>query len=259
MVINLRTILLSENPADILRRIDANGDLALFEKTLDDLKLHNFHKNETKDTLEHSFKVLENAIALEDNGVDLVLRTAALLHDIGKPPTAKRVPGRGVTFDAHEVVGARMIPKILKRHGFNKDEIAQVKKIVRLHMRSHAFARNNTTDSASRRIFNDAGDKNTFDKLVKVFYSDVTTANHSKKARIHKNLDRFVAEFEKVQKKDELKARRPAIDGNKVMEITGLEPGPELGKIMKRLYEEDMITADEETLITEVERLSSSN
>lgn len=230
---------MSDKPVEALRKMDSNGTLAEFEPALADLRMPMKKGYHHKDNLTHSIQVLENAIAREENGADLILRTAALFHDIGKPATRKFNGRKSVTFDGHEYVGSKMVKRILSKHDYNKNEIAEISKIVSLHMRSHGFGEGDWTDSAVRRLMNDAGNDEILERLIIVFYADATTANKAKLERHHKGIEKLKNEIIRVRKEDARKALRPALNGNEVMELMNLTPGRELGSIMKFLNSDE--------------------
>jgi len=235
----MKQLMMMNNPVEVLYGMVSDGTLREFESTLADLRMPIKPGYHHKDNLVHSIKVLENAISREVDGPDLVLRTAALFHDIGKPATRKFNGRKSVTFDGHEYVGAKMMKSILTRHGYTKNEIQKISKIVSLHMRSHGFGEGDWTDSAVRRLMNDAGSSEILDKLIVVFYADATTANKQKLHNHHKGIQKLSIEINRVQKEDARKALRPALNGNEVMEIFNLSPGRELGKIMKFLNSDE--------------------
>lgn len=238
---NLKEVLTSNDPVSELREMIKNHTLAELEPSLADLKMPMPKGVHHKDNLDHSLKVLQNAIDRETDGVDLVLRAAALFHDIGKPATRKFGARKSVTFDGHEAVGAGIVRKVLPKHGFSKKEIKEVSSLVLLHMRSHGFESADWTDSAVRRLINDVGDEKQLERLIIIFYADVTTKNNQKKSRVHSSIDRLKKAIDKVVQEDARKALRPAINGNEVMSMFNLQPGRELGKIMKFLNTDEGI------------------
>jgi polynucleotide adenylyltransferase/metal dependent phosphohydrolase len=215
-----------------------------------------------KDLFDHSLKVLENAISHENDSADVVLRAAAFLHDVGKPATRRVVPGRGVTFDGHEVVGSRIIKPSLFKGGFSKTEVTQITELIRLHMRSHGFTRGDKkmwNDSAVRRLMNEVSSEKQLKRLVIIFRSDVTSKHASKRAAVQRQGDRLVTEMDRIRAADNRSAMRPAIDGNRVMEILGIGPGPELGKVMRLLNSDEGILLNEDEAINMiVEKFDSS-
>jgi poly(A) polymerase len=186
-----------------------------------------------KDVYAHTLQVLEQAIDLEDDGPDLVLRWAALLHDIGKPATREFVPGGKVTFHHHEVVGARMTRKRLKALRYPSAVIEDVAKLVLLHLRFYGYRTSEWTDSAVRRYVVDAGPL--LPRLHKLVRSDVTTRNKRKAAALAEAYDALENRIAELKKQEELDAIRPDLDGNEIMAILGIPPGPAVGKAYKHL------------------------
>lgn len=246
---NLKEILTSNDPVSTLRGMIANDTLAELEPSLAHLKMpipKGFHH---KDNLEHSLRVLQNAIDRETNGVDLVLRAAALFHDIGKPATRKFGTRKSVTFDGHEAVGAGIVRKVLPKHGFSKNEIKEISHLVRLHMRSHGFDSADWTVSAVRRLITDAGDKKTLERLIVIFYADTTTKHEDKMRKLHSSVDKLKNEIAKVEKIDARKAMRPALNGFEVMEMFNLSEGRELGQIMRFLNSDEGVKLSKDEAI----------
>lgn len=231
----LRDILLLPNPGATLRKLDASGTLAELDPALAALRMEIPTGYHHKDNLTHSIQVLDNAIAREIGEPDLILRAAALFHDIGKPATRKFHKQKLVTFDGHESVGAYQITNILKAHNFTKKEINEIRLLIAYHMRSHGFTSEQWTDSAVRRLIADAETEETLNRLIIIFYADITTKFDSKRNKLYESVDALVAVLEKVKTKDARKALRPAVNGNEIMELFNLKPGKELGQIMKFL------------------------
>ncbi|KQB87019.1 CCA tRNA nucleotidyltransferase [Corynebacterium lowii] len=190
-----------------------------------------------KDVYAHSMTVLRQAIDQEDpaEGPDLVLRWAALLHDVGKPATRAAKPGGGVTFHHHEVVGAKMVRKRMRALKYSKQMVSDVGQLVFLHMRFHGFSEGQWTDSAVRRYVTDAGDL--LPRLHKLVRADCTTRNKKKAARLRAHYDHLEERIEEIQAKEDLARVRPDLDGNEIMEILGLRPGPEVGRAWGYLKE----------------------
>ncbi|MGX7682070.1 CCA tRNA nucleotidyltransferase [Jatrophihabitans sp. DSM 45814] len=200
-----------------------------------------------KDVYAHSLQVLEQAIELEQAGAaedsavpaDLVLRWAALLHDIGKPDTRRFVDapsgGSQVTFHHHEVVGARMTKNRLKALKFPKDQIEDISRLVFLHLRFYGYGRGEWTDSAVRRYVTDAGPL--LDRLHKLVRSDTTTRNKRKAATLAATYDHLEERIAKLREQEELDAIRPDLDGTEIMAILDVPPGPLVGQAYKHLLE----------------------
>ena len=214
----------------------AMGIQALVESTLidyiipeiRDLKIEVDPNHHHKDVYEHTLQVTSKVSS------DLILRLGALLHDIAKPAT-KGIDNGKVHFRHHEVVGARMTKEILSKLKYPKKLISLVALLVENHLRPHTY-KMGWTDSAVRRYIIDAGD--VLDELNELVRCDVTTKNNEKAETIYKYLDDLEKRIKEVKEKEELKKLRPPVDGNEIMKILKIEPGPSLGKIMESLYEQ---------------------
>ena len=200
---------------------------------------HHHHK----DVYEHSLTVLDQAIDLESpvgsggpcERPDLVLRLAALMHDIGKPATRRFEPGGVVTFRFHETVGAKMTAKRMKALTFDKDTTKKVARLVELHLRFHGYADNPWTDSAVRRYVTDAGDL--LQHLHRLTRADVTTRNRRKARMLSRAYDELEARIDHLAEQEEIGKIRPDLDGNTIMELLGIPPGREVGEAYKHLLE----------------------
>jgi poly(A) polymerase len=191
-----------------------------------------------KDVYQHSLTVLERAIGLEARyglDQDLVLRLAALLHDIGKPRTRSRLPDGRVAFHHHEVVGAKMARKRLAELRYSKDVISDVSRLVELHLRFHGYGEGEWTDSAVRRYVTDAGPLLT--RLHALTRADCTTRNKAKALRLERAYDSLEERIAELAEQEELASIRPDLDGNEIMQILGLTPGPLVGQAYKYLLE----------------------
>ncbi|MFC5744962.1 CCA tRNA nucleotidyltransferase [Actinomadura rugatobispora] len=197
------------------------------------LEIDEHHRH--KDVYEHSLIVLEQAIAQEEDGPDLVLRLAALLHDIGKPKTRRFEDGGRVSFHHHEVVGAKMTRKRLGELRYPKDVIAEVSRLVELHLRFHGYGTGEWTDAAVRRYVRDAGPL--LSRLHKLTRADCTTRNRRKAERLRRTYDDLEVRIERLAEEEELAAIRPELDGNEIQEILGIKPGPLVGKAYKFLLD----------------------
>jgi poly(A) polymerase len=187
-----------------------------------------------KDVYEHTLAVVENAIELEPDGPDLVLRLAALLHDIGKPDTKEVHPDGTVTFHHHDVVGGRMTRHRLRALRFDKATIADVDQLVRMHLRFHTY-KQGWTDAAVRRYVRDAG--HLYERLNALTRADVTTGNPRKAARIQRRVDELEARVVELREQEDLAKVRPPIDGNAIMARLGLRPGPVVGEAWQHLLD----------------------
>ncbi|MBF0672247.1 MAG: CCA tRNA nucleotidyltransferase [Salinibacterium sp.] len=193
-----------------------------------------------KDVYQHSLTVLDQAIELEGSrehepSPDLVLRLAALLHDIGKPAT-KRVEGGGVvTFHHHDVVGAKLATKRLKALRFDKETIQSVSKLIELHLRFFGYTEGAWTDSAVRRYVRDAG--NHLERLHILTRADVTTRNRRKASRLARAYDDLEQRIKELAEQEEIAAVRPDLDGEQIMAMLGIRPGREVGEAYRFLLE----------------------
>ncbi|WP_370969757.1 CCA tRNA nucleotidyltransferase [Amycolatopsis sp. cg9] len=191
-----------------------------------------------KDVYQHSLTVLAQAIDLETSHEptsepDLILRLAALLHDAGKPATREFQPGGGVSFHHHEVVGARMARKRLRALKYSKEIIDDVSQLVFLHLRFHGYGKGEWTDSAVRRYVTDAGPLLT--RLHKLVRADCTTRNRRKAAALQATYDDLEARIAALKAKEDLDRVRPDLNGEQIMELLGIKPGPDVGKAWKFL------------------------
>lgn len=187
-----------------------------------------------KDVYAHTLTVLEQVIALEAAaGPDLVLRLAALLHDIGKPATRRMEPAGGVSFHHHEGVGAKLVRKRLAALRYPSSVIDEVAKLVFLHLRFHGYGTGEWTDSAVRRYVSDAGDQ--LDRLHKLVRADCTTRNRRRAAALARSYDSLEERIARLREREELDAIRPDLDGRQIMDLLGLAPGPLVGRASRHL------------------------
>ncbi|WP_055484695.1 CCA tRNA nucleotidyltransferase [Streptomyces sp. WMMB 322] len=231
----LNKLLLSSRPVEGIRLLVETGlaDQAVPEIPAMRLERDEHHRH--KDVYEHSLTVLEQAIDLEENGPDLTLRLAALLHDIGKPRTRRFEPDGRVSFHHHEVVGAKMSKKRLTALKYPNEMIKDVSRLVELHLRFHGYGTGEWTDSAVRRYVRDAGPL--LSRLHKLTRSDCTTRNKRKAAALSRAYDSLEKRITELQEQEELDAIRPDVDGNEIMSILGVGPGPLVGKAYKHMLE----------------------
>jgi poly(A) polymerase len=181
-----------------------------------------------KDVLTHTIAVVAKT------SPRLVVRLAALLHDIGKPKTRSIGP-KGVSFHHHEVVGARMARDRLRALRFSNEIVDDVSRLVFLHLRFHGYRDDVWTDSAVRRYARDAGPL--LDDLNELTRSDCTTRNERKARTLAKRMHDLEARIAELREREELERIRPDIDGNRVMELLGVEPGPVVGEALSMLLE----------------------
>lgn len=232
-------LLLAPSPRRGLELLTHTGlaDHVLPELPALQLTIDEHHRH--KDVYEHTLTVVDQAIALESGpegpvpGPDLVLRLAALLHDIGKPATRRMEPGGGVSFHHHEVVGAKMARKRLKALRFDKATIEAVTTLVFLHLRFHGYGEASWSDSAVRRYVTDAGEQ--LQRLHRLTRADCTTRNKRKAARLAHAYDDLEARIAALAEQEELDAIRPDLDGNQIMEILGIGPSRQVGQAYQHL------------------------
>jgi len=215
---------------------------ALAERVLPELpalrlEIDEHHRH--KDVYEHSLTVLDQAIELEQRlereTPDLVVRLAALLHDIGKPRTRRLEANGGVSFHHHDVVGAKMTRKRLKALKYPTATIESVAQLVQLHLRFHGYGGGQWTDSAVRRYVRDAGEE--LDRLHVLTRADCTTRNRRKATALRRAYDDLEARIDRLAEQEEMAAVRPDLDGRAIMTILGIEPGPLVGRAYKHLLD----------------------
>ncbi|WP_394250602.1 CCA tRNA nucleotidyltransferase [Arthrobacter pityocampae] len=208
------------------------------------LRLETDEHHRHKDVYQHSLTVLRQACALESDedgpvpGPDVVLRLAALLHDIGKPATRKFEPGGAVSFRHHDAVGAKLAGKRLRELRFDNDTIKAVARLVELHMRFYGYGEAGWSDSAVRRYVSDAGPL--LERLHRLTRSDVTTRNRRKAERLAFAYDDLEARIAALADQEELASIRPDLDGEQIMALLGVRPGPVVGRAYRFLLEERM-------------------
>ena len=194
-----------------------------------------------KDVYQHSLTVMEQAAEKEtgpDGPVptpDFALRFAALMHDVGKPATRRFEPSGAVSFRHHEVVGAKITRRRMKALRFDNETIKRVTRLVELHMRFYGYGEAGWTDSAVRRYVRDAGDE--LERLHRLTRSDVTTRNRRKAARLAAHYDELERRIDQLAEQEQLEAVRPELDGQQIMAVLGVPPGPVVGRAYKFLLE----------------------
>ncbi|OEU96086.1 RNA nucleotidyltransferase [Streptomyces oceani] len=228
-------LILASRPRKGLRLL---VDTGLAQRTVPEvpaLRLERDEHHRHKDVYEHSLIVLEQAIDLEEDGPDLTLRLAALLHDIGKPRTRRFESDGRVSFHHHEVVGAKMARKRMTALKYSNELVKDVSRLVELHLRFHGYGTGEWTDSAVRRYVRDAGQL--LPRLHKLTRSDCTTRNKRKAAALSRAYDGLEERIARLQEQEELEAIRPDLNGNEIMEVLGVPPGPVVGRAYRQLLE----------------------
>jgi poly(A) polymerase len=230
-------LIMSENPRIGIALLVDTGLADFVIPEIPKLKLEIDEHHHHKDVYEHTLKVLEQAISLEErlNGPNLVIRLAALLHDIGKPKTRELIPGGGVSFHHHEVVGARMAKERLKALRFSNEVVDDVSSLVFLHLRFHGYGTGEWTDSAVRRYIRDA--EHQLDHLHVLTRADCTTRNQRKAESLAQTYDSLEERILKLMAEEELEKIRPDLDGLEIMAILGISPSPIVGRAYQYLLD----------------------
>jgi poly(A) polymerase len=223
----LAKLLMSPKPSRGLDLIVQTGLAEEFLPELPALRLEQDPVQRHKDVLHHTYAVVEKCDA-----DDLTLRLAALLHDIGKPRTRQITP-EGVSFHHHEVVGARMARERLQALRYPGQVVEDVERLVELHLRFHGYSE--WSDSAVRRYVRDAGPL--LDRLNQLTRADCTTQNRFKAKKLEALQDDLEERIARLAEEENLDAMRPPLDGERVMEHLGIEPGPAVGAALAYLME----------------------
>jgi poly(A) polymerase len=234
----LTKLMLTADPA---RGVDVLVQTGVAEQVLPEvsrLRMEADEHHRHKDVYQHSLTVLRQAIELEPRyGLDgdLIVRLAALLHDIGKPQTRDLLPGGRVAFHLHEVVGAKMAKRRLTALRFPTEVVRDVSRLVELHLRFHGYGEGEWTDSAVRRYVRDAGPL--LSRLHVLTRADCTTRNRAKASRLARAYDQLEDRIAELSVQEELGKFRPELDGDEIMRILGVPPGPVVGKAWAFLLE----------------------
>ncbi|MGV3527569.1 MAG: CCA tRNA nucleotidyltransferase [Flavisolibacter sp.] len=230
----LNKIILSSKPSIGFKHLFDTGLLQQFFPQMVDLAGAEFIEGHGhKDNFYHTLQVLDN---VAERSSDLWLRWAAILHDIGKPPTKRFEDGHGWTFHGHEVVGARMVPKIFQQLKLPTGEPMRfVKKMVEMHLRPISLTKENITDSAIRRLLFDAGVD--LESLMILCHSDITSKNKMKVRRYQENFEMVKERCKEVEEKDHIRNWQPPITGELIMETFGIRPSRPVGIIKDAIKE----------------------
>ena len=233
-------LLLTDKPRPGIELLVETGVAEHFLPELPALKLEIDEHHHHKDVYQHSLTVLDQVIDLENKHqpqieADLVLRIAALLHDIGKPKTRKFEGEGRVSFHHHEVVGARLAKKRLEKLRYSNEIIEQVCLLIELHLRFHGYGDGKWTDSAVRRYVRDAEEQ--LIRLHKLTRADCTTRNEAKAEKLRNAYNDLEERIVELSKQEELKSMRPELDGAEIMHVLNIKPGPEVGKAYQFLLD----------------------
>ncbi|WP_125968015.1 CCA tRNA nucleotidyltransferase [Bifidobacterium samirii] len=253
-------MLMSDRPRAGIEALVESGlaDIVFPEIPALQLEIDEHHRH--KDVFEHTMIVIERAVALETGpdgpvpGPDLTLRLAALMHDIGKPRTRRFEAGGKVSFHHHDAVGAKMTRKRLRVLHFDNHIVDDVSELVNLHLRFHGYVDEPWTDAAVRRYVKDAGAL--YHRLNRLTRADATTQNRRKAMVFSSAMDEMEQRVIALKEQEDLDAIRPDVDGNEIMELLGLEPGPMVGRAYRHMldYRLDNGPVDHETAVAELRR-----
>ena len=229
----LNKIIMAPHPSIGFEYLQRSGLLQIILPELSaldivDQKNGRAHKN----NFYHTLEVLENVVKSVDSS--LWLRWAAILHDVGKTKSKRWDPAAGWTFYNHNIIGAKMVPVIFRRLMLPLDmKMKYVQKLVELHMRPIAIADDVVTDSAVRRLLNDAGED--IDDLMTLCEADITSKNEVRKKIFLENFRMVREKLADLQEKDYVRLLQPVIDGNEIMELFHLKPSREVGVLKQYL------------------------
>lgn len=233
-----------DQPSQAVRDLCSSGEARVLLPELVALSSGHDPLHRHKDLFEHSLAVLDNAVALESHsflgddvpdspaGPDLMLRMAALLHDVGKPATRVVTVDR-ITFHGHDIVGARLVRRRLQQLGFDRAFTTDVAALVRAHMRLHGDPARTWTDAAVRRLDREMGYLTP--RLLRLARADCTTRSPRRAAQLARRHDEICSRVRAVRAIAAAALERPDLDGNEVMDILGIGPGPQVGQALTHL------------------------
>ncbi len=252
----LDKLIVTDHPASGLWFLVDTGLADHFLPELPAMRLEHDPIHRHKDVLTHTIAVVENVRPPEEDPRVVsgerpphdfrLTRLAALFHDVGKPRTRGYQPGKGTTFHHHDAVGARMTRRRMTALRYSNDDIRSVTELVALHLRFHTYSMG-WSDSAVRRYVRDAGDL--LADLNMLTRCDCTTRNAKRAARLSRRMDELEQRIAELAAQEEIAALRPELDGNQVIELLGIRPGPLVGEAMDHLMEirlEEGLIGDEE-------------
>jgi putative nucleotidyltransferase with HDIG domain len=226
-------IIASPKPSRGIDLIRESGLMTyLFPELIELRGVEVYGKHKHKDVYEHTLEALDNIAATSD---DIMLRLAVLFHDIAKPRTKRFVEETGWTFHGHEEAGAKMFENIGRKLRLPVRDIKRIAKLIRLHLRPIAVAGEEVTDSAIRRMMVEIGDD--IDALLSLCRADITSKNKDRVKRYLTNFEQVAQRIGEVEEKDKLRNFHSPLDGNAIMRMFNLRPGPEVGKIKNHIEE----------------------